>query len=196
MRSHPLALLTLLAAGLATHGCASGTRDASRTAEAPPADVHPATAMADLSPTAGNTVRGTVTFTQEDGGVRVVADLAGLTPGDHGMHIHERGDCSATDASSAGDHFNPTGAPHGGPDAAQRHEGDLGNITADASGNARYERVDPMLSLEGDQSIVGRAIVVHAGSDDMSSQPAGNSGPRSACGVIVRVGNGGGATGG
>ena len=190
MRSHPLALVTLLAAGLAAYGCSSGTKDASPTAEAPPESIHPATAMADLSPTAGNTVRGTVTFTQEDGGVRVVADLAGLTPGDHGIHIHERGDCSATDASSAGDHFNPTGSPHAGPDAAQRHEGDLGNITADASGNARYDRVDPKLSLEGDQSIVGRAIVVHVGNDDLNTQPAGNSGPRTACGVIVRVGNG------
>jgi Cu-Zn family superoxide dismutase len=144
--------------------------------------------VADLSPTAGNTVRGTVSLTQEAGGVRIVADLSGLTPGEHGFHIHETGDCSAPDAAPAGDHFNPVGAPHGAPEAQVRHVGDLGNITADASGNARYDRVDARLSLEGEHSVIGRAIVVHAGADDLTSQPAGNAGPRAACGVISRLG--------
>ena len=190
MPTRSITALAALAISIIVLGCSSGP-PAETPAAAPP-DATPAlTAVADLSPTEGNTVRGTVTFTQEGGGVRIVAELAGLTPGDHGFHIHETGDCSARDAASAGDHFNPAGAPHGPPDAQARHVGDLGNITADASGNARYDRVDARLSLEGEQSVVGRAIVVHAGADDLTSQPAGNAGPRAACGVIALLGGAG-----
>jgi len=141
-------------------------------------------AVAKLEPTAGNNVKGTVTFTADAGGVRVVADLSGLTPGEHGFHIHEKGDCSAPDGSSAGGHFNPTGAPHGGPDAAQHHVGDLGNITADQAGKARMDKVFSYLTMEGTNSFVGRSVVVHSGKDDFTSQPAGNAGARLTCGVI------------
>jgi Cu-Zn family superoxide dismutase len=141
-------------------------------------------AVAMLSPTQTNSVRGTVNFTETHSGVRVVAHITGLTPGQHGFHVHEKGDCSAPDATSAGGHFNPGGAPHGAPDATARHEGDLGNITADASGVAHYDRVDKNLSFDGPNSIVGRAVIVHASADDLKSQPAGNAGPRVACGVI------------
>ena len=140
-------------------------------------------AMAELNPTAGQTVRGTVHFTQVGKQVHVVAEVQGLTPGKHGFHVHETGDCSAPDAKSAGGHFNPMGMKHGAPDDAQRHEGDLGNLIADASGNAHYERMDSSLSFEGTNSIVGRAVIVHAGMDDMT-QPVGNAGARVACGVI------------
>src|SRR5712672_2272141 len=98
-------------------------------------------AMAVLSPTKGNSASGTVTFTKVDGGVKIVADVAGLTPGQHGFHIHEFGDCSAPDATSAGGHFNPHHMQHGAPDAAAHHAGDLGNLEADASGKAHYEFV-------------------------------------------------------
>jgi Cu-Zn family superoxide dismutase len=143
-----------------------------------------AKAMAALAPTEGNQARGTVTFTSADKGVRVVAIISGLAPGEHGFHIHEKGDCSAADASSAGEHFNPTGAPHGGPDSDQHHIGDLGNITADSSGSATLDRVFSYLTLEGDTSIIGRAVVVHSGRDDLTSQPGGDAGTRVACGVI------------
>ena len=83
--------------------------------------------MAELHPTAGNKVSGTVTFTEEADGVRVQANITGLTPGEHGFHVHEFGDCSAPDLASAGGHFNPTNKPHGGPDAAERHVGDMGS---------------------------------------------------------------------
>src|SRR5437899_5453122 len=99
------------------------------------------TAIAVLHPTAGNKVNGAVTFTPVADGVRIYAELAGLTPGKHGFHVHEFGDCSAADASSAGAHFNPTNQPHAGPDTAARHEGDMGNLEADASGNATLECV-------------------------------------------------------
>lgn len=141
---------------------------------------------ADLEPTQGHDVRGTVLFEPAEGGVRVRADVRGLGGGRHGFHVHEVGDCSAPDASSAGGHFNPTGALHGAPDAKARHAGDLGNLEASTDGVARYERIDPMLALSGPDSILGRSVVVHAGSDDLTSQPSGAAGPRVACGVIAK----------
>jgi Cu-Zn family superoxide dismutase len=141
-------------------------------------------AVAVLHPTRGNNVGGTVTFTQMDGGVKVEADIMGLSPGKHGFHIHEYGDCSAGDGTSAGGHYNPTGQPHAGPDQEMRHVGDLGNVEADSNGNARYERLDSHLMLNGPDSIIGRGVIVHAGADDLKSQPSGAAGPRVACGVI------------
>jgi Cu-Zn family superoxide dismutase len=146
----------------------------------------PAEAVAELKPTEGNKVSGTVTFSSRNGTVLVVADLEGLEPGKHGFHIHENGDCSAPDATSAGGHFNPDNTPHGAPEnlPAQRHIGDLGNLEADADGKAHLENVDQLISLEGPNAIVGKAVIVHAQPDDLSSQPTGNAGPRVACGVI------------
>lgn len=141
-------------------------------------------ARSTLHPTKGNHVTGTVTFTTVDGGIRVVADLEGLKPGEHGFHVHEFGDCSAPDGSSAGGHFNPTKKEHGSPTQSERHVGDLGNITADADGKAHYDRVDSVIKLNGPESIVGRSIVVHEKIDDYVSQPTGNAGGRLACGVI------------
>ena len=138
-----------------------------------------------LHPTAGNKVSGTVTFTPVADGVQVHAEITGLTPGKHGFHVHEFGDCSAADASSAGAHFNPTNQPHAGPDAAARHEGDMGNVEADASGNAKLDYVDHQISLSSDaKSAIGRSVVVHAKPDDLKTQPSGDSGARIACGVI------------
>lgn len=143
-------------------------------------------AVATLSPTEGNDVRGRVTFAQIEDGVLVVAEVSGLSEGMHGFHVHETGDCSAPDASSAGGHFNPAGSPHGPPNApdSQRHVGDLGNLEAGPDGTARYERVDPVLQLSGPNSIIGKAVIVHAGQDDLESQPTGEAGGRLACGVI------------
>jgi Cu-Zn family superoxide dismutase len=141
-------------------------------------------AVATLSPTQGNNVSGVVTFTKVDGGVKIVADVSGLTPGQHGFHIHEFGDCSAPDAASAGGHFNPMHRQHGGPDSEMRHAGDFGNLDADASGKAHYERLDKVISLDGPESIIGHAVIVHAKADDLKSQPSGNAGARVACGVI------------
>lgn len=141
-------------------------------------------AVAVLHATRGGNVSGTVTFTKVNGGVHVVADVEGLTPGEHGFHIHEFGDCSAPDATSAGGHFNPDGHVHAGPGSAQRHEGDLGNIIANASGKAHYDVVDTQLSFDGRHSIIGRSVIVHEKADDLKTQPTGNAGARVACGVI------------
>ena len=148
----------------------------------------PLKATAVLHPTAGNKVSGTVTFTEVADGVEVQAELTGLTPGNHGFHVHEFGDCSAADVSSAGAHFNPTNKPHAGPDDTERHVGDMGNVEADASGKAKLEYLDHQISLTNDRSsVIGRSVVVHAKADDLKSQPAGDSGARIACGVIGRA---------
>ena len=145
----------------------------------------PSKAIALLHPTAGNKVSGTVRFTPVADGVQIHAEIIGLTPGKHGFHVHEFGDCSAADAASAGAHFNPTAQPHAGPDSAARHEGDMGNVDADTSGNAKLDYVDHQISLSNDpSSVIGRSVVVHAKADDLKTQPSGDSGARVACGVI------------
>jgi Cu-Zn family superoxide dismutase len=143
-------------------------------------------AMAELSPTIGNAAHGTVTFEQKGDAVVARAEVKGLAPGSlHGFHIHETGDCSAPDASSAGAHFDPTVSLHGGPAGELRHGGDLGNLKADANGVARGNVTVGGISVDGGPDrIVGRAVVIHAAADDLTSQPAGNAGGRIACGVI------------
>jgi Cu-Zn family superoxide dismutase len=172
-----IALIFLLAVGFSA--------ESQTPAEKPSA---PLKAVAVLYPSSGSKVSGTVTFTEVADGVQVRAEITGLTPGNHGFHVHEFGDCSAADASSAGGHFNPTHNPHAGPDAPERHVGDMGNVEADASGKATLEYVDHQISLTSDQrSGIGRSVVVHAKADDLKSQPAGDSGARVACGVIGRA---------
>lgn len=137
-----------------------------------------------LYPTQGNTAAGVVTFTKEEGGIRVVAKLTGVPKGEHGFHIHEFGDCSAADGTSAGGHFNPTAMQHAGPMADKRHVGDLGNITADEQSNVSLDYVDKHLAFMGPSSIIGHAVILHANPDDFTTQPTGNAGGRIACGVI------------
>lgn len=151
---------------------------------AKPAATPVPTAVAVLSPAQGKPVSGKVTFTQQPGGVRVVVDIAGLTPGLHGFHIHEKGDCSAADFTSAGGHFNPLAKKHGAPGDVEHHVGDFGNIEADASGRAKLDQVFSWLTFTGTNSFVGRAVIVHDKADDLKTQPTGNAGGRIACGVI------------
>jgi len=137
-----------------------------------------------LYPTENSEVEGVVTFTKVPQGMLVIADVTGLTPGKHGFHIHEYGDCSALDAKSAGGHFNPYNKKHGGPFDAEHHAGDLGNLEADQDGNAHLELTVSDLGFEGINNIIGRGIIVHADPDDLVSQPTGNAGGRVACGSI------------
>jgi Cu-Zn family superoxide dismutase len=137
-----------------------------------------------LYPTAGHNISGTVSFTASDTGVVIVANLSGLSERKHGFHIHEYGDCSRPDGTSAGGHFNPGEEKHGGPDDRHRHVGDPGNITAESTGMVRERWVDHVIQLNGPHSIIGRAIVVHEGVDDLKSQPTGAAGARVACGII------------
>jgi len=185
--SFTAAFLALLVLGFAS-GCGkksdmSSSGASSETVAAAPAAAS-LSAQAVIEPTEGNDVRGTVRFVQEGAKVRVIADLTGLTPGEHGIHVHEHGDCSAPDGSSAGGHFNPTNQPHAGPDADARHVGDMGNIVADSAGKAHLDYVDSKIALSGPNSVVDRSVIVHSGRDDLTSQPSGDSGKRVACGVI------------
>jgi Cu-Zn family superoxide dismutase len=141
-------------------------------------------AIAVLHASKGSKVEGSFTFTKSGEGIRVQGKVTGLTPGKHGFHVHEFGDISSPDGTSAGGHFNPTGAPHGARDADQRHAGDFGNIEADASGVANVDFVDKKISFDGPTSILGRSVVVHAKEDDLKTQPSGDAGDRVAVGVI------------
>src|ERR1700752_1619056 len=140
-------------------------------------------AAAQLESKSGSKVTGTVTFTKVGDEVQVVADITGLTPGKHGFHIHQFGDCSAPDAATAGPHFNPTNQHHGGPMTERHHPGDLGKIETDASGKAHLDWKGK-LSLNGKDSIIGKSVVVHEKEDDLKTDPSGNSGARIACGAI------------
>jgi Cu-Zn family superoxide dismutase len=182
----------IVVAAVVSYGTHSTTRHASaQNQESNPAHAAGANASAQVTKAicvvqelGGSKVAGKVIFRQTRSGVEINAELTGLKPGEHGFHVHEFGDCSMADGTCAGGHFNPTGAPHAGPDAEKRHAGDLGNIEADADGNATYKRVDKMLSLNGKNSIIGRSIIVHADPDDLKTQPSGNAGARVGCGVI------------
>ena len=144
-----------------------------------------AVAIADMQPTEGNEASGTVRFEQTGEGLVVQVDLTGLPPSSqHGFHVHETGDCSAPDASSAGDHYNPEGHAHALPNGEARHAGDMGNVEADENGEVHHRMVIDTMSVDGEQpSVVGRAVIVHANPDD-GGQPTGNAGARIACGVV------------
>lgn len=181
------ALALAVAATLAA--CASAPNTA--TQRAPTAAVHNAStakqAVANLASASGSLVSGRLTLAPMGDGVHLSGEVGGLQPGSsHGFHIHEKGDCSAVDASSAGGHFNPAAQPHGRAGHGAHHAGDSDNLVADANGVARVDAHVSGVSLGGGAAndIAGRAIVVHATADDYISQPAGNAGARVACGVI------------
>ena len=143
-----------------------------------------------LRPDNHSGVQGVVKFVQQEGGkTRVVAEITGLSEGDHGFHVHEFGNL-LEGCKTAGDHFNPEGKEHGGRDDEERHVGDMGNVTADSSGVANLDYEDPLIQLSGPHSIVGRAVVVHRDTDDHGkgghpdSKTTGHAGPRLACGTI------------
>ena len=136
---------------------------------------HEATAR--LLPTGEENVYGIVYFEEVPGGVRVRANLHGLS-GVHGFHIHENGDCY-DGGKKAGGHFNPYNVEHGSPESMEKHVGDLGNV--DANG---YDALDDVIQLVGPRSIIGKSVIIHKNSDDFG-QPLGNAGARIACGIIV-----------
>lgn len=150
--------------------------------------------VAVLSATEGNAVTGELAFEAFDGGVGITGQVNGLAAGsEHGFHVHETGDCSAPDATSAGGHFNPEGRAHGRVGAGEHHVGDTDNLMADDTGvatvNTRLEGAT--LGDGAPTDILGRAVIVHADADDYATQPTGNAGSRLACGVIEQTGNAG-----
>jgi len=137
--------------------------------------------VATVMPVGDSNVSGSVTFTETNDGVSIMGNFEGLEPGMHGFHIHQFGDCRAEDGTSAGGHFNPLDNEHGAPADMNRHMGDLGNIEANENGSASLDYTDDTVTLE---QILGRGIIIHAGEDDLESQPTGAAGSRIACGVI------------
>lgn len=145
-------------------------------------------AVAQIAPTQGNTVTGSLALAQSPQGVHISGTIQGLKPdAEFGFHVHEKGDCSAPDGSSAGGHFNPTQAQHGNPTGPSHHAGDMPNIKSNAEGVAQVDTTEAGTSLHGDpgMDVMGKAIVVHESPDDYATQPSGNSGKRVACGVIA-----------
>lgn len=152
-------------------------------------DVPYASAM--IESKSGSKVLGKVAFwEQSDGAVKVQVRINGVPTGVHGFHVHENGDCSAPDASSAGAHFNPSGAPHSSPSMPPHHAGDFGNVIAGGNGEITTDFTTRSITLsDGPNSVVGKAIVLHADADDLTSQPAGNAGKRIGCGVVTMAGS-------
>jgi Cu-Zn family superoxide dismutase len=184
---HAVMLVVCLTCGLA---CAAEPPDTKASkSNALPAEGETPGAAARLQATQGNAVTGSLSLTSEKDGVRIVGLVQGLKPNsEQGFHVHEKGDCSAPDASSAGAHFNPTSQPHGNPKGAgPRHLGDMVNLRADAKGSAKVDVIINGAGLHTGRSndLFGKAIVVHQKPDDYTSQPSGNSGDRVACGVIT-----------
>jgi len=180
------AALTLACAGCHSHEVKPVAVDSGTMMPRRSAGISEARVM--LAPASGSNVAGSLTFTADGNDVHVQGQLNGLQPGTtHGFHIHEKGNCSAPDGSSAGGHFNPFGMAHGDPAAGVHHAGDIPNQTADAQGVAIVDVIVHGISLGtgGADDVLGRSLVVHRDRDDYATQPAGNSGARVACGVIT-----------
>lgn len=181
--------MTLLvsATTLALAACAS-TPPASTRAPASASTAKAATA--NLASASGSLVSGKVSLLPMADGVRLRGEIGGLgSARTHAIHVHQNGDCSAADASSAGDHFNPAGSKHGRMGSGMNHAGDMNNIVANADGVATVDMQLGGVTLGGGAAndIAGRGLVVHAMADDYTTQPGGNSGVRVACGVITVV---------
>jgi len=167
---------TALAGGALVASCTSA---ASNSASAP-------SAKATIESKSGSKATGRAVFTElPSGGVKAEIWVENATPGTHGLHIHEKGDCSAPDGTSAGGHFNAAGNPHAAPADKARNTGDLGNIEVGADGKGHLEIVSDLLTVKpGPNSVVGRSVVFHEKADDLKTQPTGNAGGRFGCGVV------------
>ncbi|WP_026451518.1 superoxide dismutase family protein [Aequorivita capsosiphonis] len=152
-------------------------------------DMQPKTVSVTMEPKSGSTAQGTVNFTEENGMVKMDAKFSGLKPGTHAIHLHEKADCSSEDGKSSGGHWNPTHQKHGKwGDSDGYHKGDIGNFEADADGNGSISmQTDEWCIGCGDENkdILGKAVIVHAGTDDFTTQPTGDAGGRVACGGVI-----------
>jgi len=182
----PLALVAL-AAFACTPPAEEATEEEVAIEEETPVEpeAEPATATATLM-TADGTEVGTATFTQDVGQTTASFHLTGVSAaGTHGIHVHETGECTPPEFTSAGSHFNPTNADHACPPAAPRHAGDFGNVEIADDGSGHLEITTDLITVEdGPNSVVGKAVILHAGPDDCTTQPTGDAGGRLACGVI------------
>lgn len=181
--------IALLAAASTLVLAACGTTSSAPKARTPdvPTTSTARQAVAVLASASGSLVSGSVTLTPMGKGLHLTGEIGGLPAnGTHAFHIHEKGDCSAADASSAGPHFNPFNTAHGRAGSGAHHAGDMNNLTANAEGVAKVDAHIEGVTLGGGaiNDVAGRALIVHAAPDDYASQPAGNAGARVACGLI------------
>lgn len=144
-------------------------------------------AIATIGPTSDSSVTGMAVFTKDGYQITLTIEIQNASPGIHAVHIHENGDCSAPDGTSAGGHWNPTGVAHGKWGEGEFHLGDIGNITVGEDGTGSIELTTDLweIGTGSDVDVVGKGIIVHAGADDFTSQPSGAAGARIGCGVIV-----------
>jgi Cu-Zn family superoxide dismutase len=177
---------------LASYNCKEAKKEASEEMEATTEkteEVSVETISFKMEPKSDSNVAGEVTFTDENGTVSMKATFSGLTPGEHAIHIHQKADCSAADGTSSGGHWNPTAEAHGKWGAGEGyHRGDIGNFTADADGNAMVEFSTDLWCIGCDddtKNIIGKAVIVHQGMDDFTSQPSGAAGARVSCTGII-----------
>lgn len=156
----------------------------------PRVEANKETVVVKLESKSGSTATGVAIFVQEYGQVRVISEFEGLTPGIHAMHLHEKADCSAADGTSSGGHWNPTFEKHGSwGDPKGYHRGDIGNLTAKSDGTAKLMfQTDQWCIGCGDENrdILGKAVIIHEGRDDLTTQPTGNAGGRVSCGGIIK----------
>ena len=191
-RNYLLSALVLAGVTMFTAGCGSSeTKSEESTEEATQeiteAVVEPAKAMASMAPASGSNVSGTIEFVQTgDNTVEMTIEIQHLSPGKHAIHRDEIGDCSAPDATSAGGHWNPMDMPHGNRMEGEHHAGDIINLEAGSDSTATNTVTIEGWTIGGDEAsnIVGKAVVIHAGEDDFTSQPSGAAGARVSCGVI------------
>lgn len=185
-----LALAALLPCALLLTACNRAPEPTTVPPAAAPVSAPAPTAQAMLTGASGSTVDGDIKLAKTTDGVLLTGDVYGLDANtQHGFHVHEKGDCSATDASSAGGHFNPDNKMHGDPASGEHHLGDMPNIVSDAMGKAEVSTtiIGATLGDGGPHDIMGKALIVHAKPDDYKTQPSGNAGERIACGVITAI---------
>lgn len=189
-----LALGLILIAGV---GCKQAKKEAEQATEEMEETIETVVEKAEsktltfkMEPKSDSNVSGEVTFTEENGVVIMKAMFSGLTEGEHAIHIHEKADCSSSDGTSTGGHWNPTFEPHGKwGDETGYHKGDIGNFVADADGNAKVDFATDQWCIGCDddaKNIVGKAVIVHQGVDDFTSQPSGAAGSRISCTGIIQ----------
>lgn len=195
-----LQLLILCVALVVTTACKNNDKKTEMESEAveTPTPAEPNTPPAteaktltiDLAPKSDSNVEGTVTFTQTGDEVYMEANMTGLTEGTHAIHIHQTADCSSPDGKSAGGHWNPTAQPHGKwGDAGGYHKGDIGNfeVGSDGIGTISMSTTEWCMGCGDDtKDVMGKAIIVHRGSDDFTSQPSGAAGARVSCAGIIK----------
>lgn len=196
MKNLKLSALALIL--LASYSCKEAKKEAEKTSDAIEEEMNDMmeeeemveTVKFSMEPKSESDVKGEVTFTQENGEVKMMASLSGLSEGDHAIHIHQNADCSSADGKSAGGHWNPTNQPHGKWGVEEGyHKGDIGNFTADADGNATVEFATDEWCMGCDdenKNILGKAVIVHQGQDDFTSQPSGDAGARVSCTGIIQ----------